>query len=192
MSYILEALRKSEESRGYRYGHDLSISDLARSRTSRPMKKIMPLLSLALLVNAAVLGAWLLWPDRGPAQVAGVTPAMTETSAVRTPAQLPETTGSAVADVPAVTREVDPGWRQRAPQSIGALPMQVRTRLPALSISTHIYASEPRDREVSINGRTYREGDSVEGLEVLRITESGVRLGFEQRVIELDIRDDWN
>jgi len=190
MSYILEALRKSEESRRYRYGSELSITDVPRKHSSAPIRKFIPLLSLALLVNAAVLGAWLLWPDREPTQVATVARVVTEPPVDRAPA--PEAAPAAVPAGPRPTADADPSWRQRTPQSIGALPTQLRARLPALSISTHIYASDPRDREVNINGRTYREGDSVEGLELLRITETGARLGFEQRVINLDIRDIWD
>jgi general secretion pathway protein B len=70
--------------------------------------------------------------------------------------------------------------------NITDLPDPVRTGLPAMSVSTHIYSSEPSERLVSVNGSIGREGKEIfKGITVDAITPEGVILksqGYKFRV----------
>jgi general secretion pathway protein B len=67
--------------------------------------------------------------------------------------------------------------RQDNVPRLDTLPAQATAGLPALNLDLHIYASSPAQRTVFINGRRYREGESLpEGVEVLEITPEGAVL----------------
>jgi general secretion pathway protein B len=71
--------------------------------------------------------------------------------------------------------------------TIAELPDTVRTGLPpAMSVSTHIYSTEPSERLVSVNGSIGREGREIfKGVTVDAITPEGVILksqGYKFRV----------
>jgi len=60
---------------------------------------------------------------------------------------------------------------------LDTLPPQATAGLPVLNLDLHIFASDPAKRAVFINGRRYREGDSLpEGIEVVAITAEGAVL----------------
>ncbi|MCC5885765.1 MAG: general secretion pathway protein GspB [Gammaproteobacteria bacterium] len=206
MSYILDALRKSEEARRRQQGPDFSLAESPPHAEHGRSSRALPLLALALLVNGAVLGIWLL-RSGNPEPTAVETTPRTEArepaassgqvmppSAAPTPAApllpTPTPTATRALETPAVSSGID--WRQQPVRRLGDLPAQSRNRFPPLAISTHIYADEAAYREVSINGRRYQEGDRVAGLTLLEITETGVLMGFEEQVIRLDLQDEWD
>ncbi len=192
MSYILEALRKSEEDRRRQAGFE---SDLAEplapaSRRRRPWTSMV--LATALLLNAAVLGTWLL---RDTASNDGASASLTpDTPGL--PSTLPEPTASTPTPV-----EIDPvpaiesppvDWSEYPVRSLSSLTMVERRRFERLRISTHVYAEEPAFREVSIDGRIYREGERIEGMPLVAITANGIQIGFDGRVIAIDLQEQWD
>ncbi|AEY00195.1 hypothetical protein GU3_02190 [Oceanimonas sp. GK1] len=76
------------------------------------------------------------------------------------------------------TRTPEPVFDPGVPD-LRMLPASIRSRLPTLTLSVHIYASDPAARMVNINGQMVREGQSAAGLTVQRITPKGVILNFE-------------
>ncbi|WP_417606719.1 general secretion pathway protein GspB [Oceanimonas baumannii] len=101
-----------------------------------------------------------------------------------TPAQREQTTQAAPtnANVPA-------GSLSQAPPSepvfdpgvpdIRELPASIRSRLPPLILSVHIYSPDPAARMANINGQMLREGQNVGSLGIERITPKGVVLSFQ-------------
>lgn len=210
MSYILDALRKSEEARRRQLGPDLSLADAAPAAERRGSSKTLTLLALALLVNGGVLGLWLLrsgdpettpaaLPARPGAESSGAStipsaPPAAAPGPAATATLPPQPSASSITTAPGpapAAADSESGWRRQPVQRISDLAPGSRSRLPDLAISTHIYAEEPEYREVSINGRRYQEGDSVAGLPLLEITTAGVLLGFEGQVIRLDLQEAW-
>ena len=60
---------------------------------------------------------------------------------------------------------------------LDTLPPQVTSGLPVLNLDLHIFATNPAQRAVFINGRRYQEGDSLpEGVDVVAITTEGAVL----------------
>lgn len=189
MSYILEALRRSEETRRRREGRDLTMFAEPDAPVRAPSARALPWLAAGLALNAIVLGAWLLRAPAPHGDFPVPAPSTGVAAATNRPVS-PEIEVSPAEPGPAMQPSGAAADRG-PPRSIGSLPRSMRDRLPILNLSTHIYADDPTYREVGINGHTYREGDMVDGLELLQITESGIHLGFEDRVIRVELRDQW-
>lgn len=63
--------------------------------------------------------------------------------------------------------------------TIDQLPPQATAGLPPLSVSLHIYASQPAQRAVFINGTRYREGEGLPGGAVVQeITPDGAVISY--------------
>jgi general secretion pathway protein B len=79
---------------------------------------------------------------------------------------------------PAGAEEETP--RQEVPVRELRLPREVRERLPALSMTVHIYDSDPAKRFVLINARKYREGEQTrQDVLVEEILPDGVVLSYD-------------
>jgi general secretion pathway protein B len=64
--------------------------------------------------------------------------------------------------------------------------------LANLTFSTHVYASDPTRRAVTLNGRRLVEGDSIsKGVVLKEITETGVILVVNGRDVPLEVLQDW-
>ena len=69
---------------------------------------------------------------------------------------------------------------------LGDLPAGERNALPPLKVSMHVYADEPAQRFVIVDGRRHVEGDVVaEGLVVGEIRRDGVVLSLHGRALLL-------
>lgn len=229
MSFILDALRKSEHERQRQAGPAIAEMPIARPASRLPVA--FGVIGALLAVNLAVLLYFMLRQDAPEVQREEAVPAATTQPAAAAPAPLP--TASAVppaetapALVPApAARELQPltdvatrdaplppqqeppaapdpsllpappapraaptvvdraqpaaaGAGQGNVPRLDMLPAEATAGLPALNLDLHIYASSPAQRAVFINGRRYREGESLpEGVEVLEITPDGAVLG---------------
>ncbi len=80
----------------------------------------------------------------------------------------------------------------REPVQLDRLPPDVRSRFPGLAFSTHVYAEDRDLRAVVANGRRLTEGDSLRGVTVNEITETGVVLAFDGFLIEVPVVGTWD
>ena len=93
---------------------------------------------------------------------------------------------SAVKQTPGKTNEVgEPAARGRASgreenaTKASPRPMESKASRPAVKISAIIWQEEPSERKAMINGRVARQGDLVDGMKVLEIQPSHVKISFE-------------
>ncbi len=220
MSYILDALRKSESER--RQGR---VPDLGQQMqlVHKPRKKSSGLavwIGAGLALNAVVLAVvfWPAQPEPMPAP---------EPSEQQAPAMVTEQPEAAVeaeppAPVPAPEIPVptaEPIAQQRptiivpsqssqenarqpmysampeiAPGSVPhlvELPLAFQKSVPDLVFNSHIYASEPSSRRVMINNQYLKAGDVFAGIRVEQITEEGVVLSRNGRSFRVGIVTDW-
>ncbi|MBI4843190.1 MAG: general secretion pathway protein GspB [Nitrospirae bacterium] len=78
-------------------------------------------------------------------------------------------------DVPEQAPPADPS----VVVELNELPSSVRSEIPEIAISGHIYSNNPSSRIVTINGQVFREGGKIiPGLVVDEITISGVILRY--------------
>jgi general secretion pathway protein B len=223
LSFILEALRKSEHERQRQAGPAVAEMPVVRPPSRTPVALIA--IGLLLAINLAVLLYFLLRndaPDVVREEPVAVRPAPAAEDAGRPapvvravqppPAPVVDAPPSRevrpLADVaapeplsvpmrdapeapdpmllpPAPAQQVTyaepppPAPGSSGPPRLDTLPAQATAGLPALNLDLHIYASDPTQRAAFINGRRYREGDSLpEGVEVRAITPEGVVLQY--------------
>lgn len=75
---------------------------------------------------------------------------------------------------------------------IDQLPAWALTSLPAMSFSTHIFASNKDDRWVRVNGTQMREGDWIEGeVQIVEITQHHVVLNYQGQSFRMAALTDW-
>ena len=74
-----------------------------------------------------------------------------------------------------------------------SLSENLRDELLPLNIDSHIYADEKNLRSIKIGRVTYFEGDYLRpNLRLERITSEGVILNMSNRMFSLNIKDTWN
>lgn len=228
MSFILDALRKSEHERQRQAGPAIAEMPIARPASRLPVA--LGVIGALLAINLAVLLYFMLRPDVPELQHEEVMPAAATAPATAAPAPLPSAsavppaqTATELVAAPAA-RELQPLADVAAPEAamppqyeppaapdpsllpappspqpastvadlappsaastgrdnvprLDTLPAQATAGLPALNLDLHIYASNAAQRAVFINGRRYREGESLpDGVEVLEITPEGAVL----------------
>lgn len=202
MSIILDALRKSEDSR-LRQDHP-AIFVVGRSPARRALPTWVLLLGILLVINL-LLVAYVIWrqaPAVAPITASpssnaaadgsrsGIAPAFptkpestaTSTSHARVSADTESTTAS--------DRTSGSGEAMATTNSLPSLAPKIAaptrddllargTNLPAAELNMHVYDANVQARFILLNGQRLREGEtSSEGLMVERITPDGVILRF--------------
>ncbi|WP_295717425.1 general secretion pathway protein GspB [uncultured Halovibrio sp.] len=205
MSYILDALKKSEAERSNtepgEAGHRVSFAS-----TPGKQRELWPyLLALALMANAAVV-AYLVWPEYAPEDEAAVpehvAPVQSPRPAEETTAEQPtksamESTApsSGAPDQNPPDNDSSPDRTADAPEeevpSIHDMPRSVQQRVPEMTFNGHVWSSRASSRSVMINNRLLREGARFQGLVIEKITTAGVVFRLDGHVFEIDIVRDW-
>jgi general secretion pathway protein B len=208
MSFILDALRKSEIERQRQSGP--SIAELPVAREDRRLPVALLAIGLLLAVNAGVLLFFLMRDAGTPADatsaaaatmpaVAAPAPAPPPTTgarpsiviagedAVPLPAQEPADRATLPPDAPDPTllpdtpiAAPDAGvtYSEGPPPSAAGLTA-LTAGLPELTVDLHIFTDDPAKRAVFINGRRYTQGDAIaEGPRVEEITRDGAVLNY--------------
>jgi hypothetical protein len=191
MSYVLEALQKREAETD----PDAAVS-LARAGIERRRHRLwLRLFWVAVALNAGLLGWLLLWPTAAdqPAPAGPVSGQIT----VPEPASLiPGRPLTPVTDAVDVAPPATPVRRAPPPAptrvALRDLPEAVRSRLPGLAFSTHVYADDADLRAVIANGQRLVEGGRIHGVGIHEITETGVVLAFENYLIDVPVFTDWD
>jgi general secretion pathway protein B len=201
MSFILDALRKSERER--QQSAVPGISDVpAVVQSSR-----IPAWAVAVIVilSAGVLFfGWAWWNGGGDQNVAVVRPSgvlpqsgtvspAPPSDAVRDLAREPS--ADAIAGAPAAQPSVPATVRAAPPPESPAMIIGAPTMLeliaegvvlPQLTLELHVFSSTPADRFVRVNSASYREGEVLsDGPSVAQITEEGVILDYRGQLFLL-------
>jgi general secretion pathway protein B len=215
MSYILDALRKSETERRQGkvpdLGQQLQLIHRAKKRRVSPVVWV----ALALLVNAGVLAA-VFWPERAPdLPVAPAATPETETAVISQPEpeSEPELVEEQITEparelptiiTPSIRQERQtPALRQDEPRArVGArvearvphlveLPLSFQKSIPDLMFNSHIYSTDPYASRVMINGHYLSRGESFSGITIEDVTKDGVVLSKQGRTFRMGIVRDW-
>lgn len=208
MSFILDALKKSESERLRKRSPDISDVPVASKRRNRSVWA--GLIGALLAVNAIVVTALLIrsQPDMPPsppaagreAEPVARTEPLPEQSIVRTGSDSRTVAPTPAAAAPQSESSVLPEPKTELPPqpvSVTAAPLVQRSRpvetlltfqdvkasgsvdLPDLHIDLHVYSESPADRFVFINMNQYREsGVLTEGPTLQQITPEGVVLEY--------------
>jgi general secretion pathway protein B len=203
MSFILDALKKSESERQRQQGPGLMDSGVSGRRRRLPAWAII--ICVLLGINVVILAVMLLRqqtpaaPPPAPAPVpakAAATPAANPTHfspldtapvyATEIPVDQPESaTPSPAQSAPASRPRAEPVPDTSAQDDevlpdISQVTLAGGQTLPDLHLDVHVYATRAADRFVYINMRKYREGAALpEGLTVEHIRRDGVVLNYQ-------------
>lgn len=213
MSYILDALKKSEAERSNR-DHSGFAHRVPFESSPRKQREIWPyLLVLALLANVLLLVV-VLWlnPEPGEATAGSSEPPpvhqqqpierQTANTAPKPLLQEQEETrasGTSAAsesgspDTPDVSQTADVPDTPDTPEvpDIQDMPRYVQQRIMEMTFNAHLHSSNPSSRQVMINNQMLREGDRIGRLTIREITPEGVVFGMEGHVFQIDIVRDW-
>ena len=195
MSFILDALRKSENERQKSSVPGVAAEGRVSSEQRVPMWAIATIGTLAVALLAIAGGWW--WSGRAQSEVTqfvGVTKPEEQTPQVRSLAQearrtRPQPTATEPRNVPPATTPQPPpadppptnnASVQANPPPTLATVVAGGLNLPHLNLDIHVYAPEVTDRFVFVNARKYRQGDTLrEGPEIVEIADNGVLLSYQ-------------
>ncbi len=205
MSFILDALRKSEIERQRQSGPIIAEFPVAREDRRLPIALIA--IGVLLAINLGVIIYFMLRDAREPAAAAtqvaaapvSVTspPPVAQSALEAAAAQQDESAGSPVEmygesatlppDAPDPTLVPDspvssPGVTYSDPPAADTSAAAPAAGLPELIVDLHIFAADPGKRAVFINGRRYTQGARIaEGPMVEEITSDGAVLSYRGR-----------
>ena len=177
MSYILDALKKSEKERSLGNVPTLGAAD--QHKDNKVLVRWFVLTSVLLLALVFIFGGWVLWESRlqtdSPIAVEqrGKPVAESVTAMDQTPraATQPETT---VNEHQGVSSNIDD------PVPVLELDPAVRGRLPELSVNVLSYSDNKSRRFVMIDQNIFKEGEEVKkGVVIEEIRKLGVVFSFE-------------
>ena len=191
MSYILDALKKSEQERQRNSAPNLQSIQRASTVNRNGLNWQSVLLIVVLLLCCAMAAVIYWFVNQSPASskaVEEVAPA---------PVQQPVEPAATVATEPAVTEP----QLQPEPEPVKSgpvvrfvdLPDSVRQEIPAMTFSFHVFSDNPERRTIIINNRRVREQDSVSAdLLLEEVTETGVIMNWKQRHrFSVEVVEEW-
>lgn len=200
MSYILDALKKSEQERQRQMNPSVSPPDVAviAPPVSRAPANVNPLLFFFAILVALVLVFFGLQWSRQQSQNSPAEPAQTKADAVVAEPEIVQVqtqTELSVSPPPVIARPVtQPAIEAPAsavPEQVAATdrgavetrslpPLAALRRIPQLMITGHIYSPVPEKRTVSMNNRQWNEGDFIApGIILKEITPGGILLDVD-------------
>jgi general secretion pathway protein B len=217
MSYILDALNKSEQERRSQDTPNLDTVHRVLHAGKTGSTPWVPILVVLVILNTLIAIYWYtsrdtrtetpiqdrdVVADRLPANRLPADPLPTQTT---TPALI--TSGATVEPEPepAVSTTERPQLitpedyfsRESTPEPVAdpppvrfsELPLSVQQQIPEIRISSHIYGTDPAFRMANINDRIAREGDMItDSITLDEITEDGVVLKYLHYRFEMRIQ----
>lgn len=200
MSFILDALKKSESERLRK--DTPGFADVPVSSRQKPVSHWYWIIAALVIANVSVLAALYLKPDAADEPAAAMPATDAAPAAAQGAAELPRESApaleetileeSAGAAAPAVAT-VAPPVREPAPMPATAeaaiisesyatfdeLKAAGALQLPDMHLDIHVYSSKPEDRFVFVNMGKYKEKQALdEGPVVREITPDGVILDY--------------
>lgn len=196
MSFILDALKKSEQKRRQGAVPDLLTVHERPADKPRKQSRVLYIVVSVLLVSGLV-SVLLYKVHPGMTSNTQVHAAPPQPAPIAVPVQAPATAAPvqpvqkeilphAAAQVPVREEERNievPESRPASKQIVlkeSELPPAIQQELPGINISAHFYDADPAARIVSIHGNVMHEGQYVaEGLKLEKITPEGVILDYK-------------
>lgn len=214
MSYILDALKKSEQERGH--GSAPNVQTLHSSSLNYHANKtqIWPYFLLAaIIINLAALFYFIIAKTEVEAttqeqqRITETSPAVTNTA--QTAGNKPAATviedaysAESIVYKPISIPDSNQGIAKQAPRqqqtSLSVLerdelPFETQQHIPVMEFSAHVYSSNPIQRSVVINGLFMEEGDWLASdLFLSEITPDGAIFDFQGQLFHQGVVSAWN
>lgn len=194
MSYILDALKKSEQDRGngaipnVQTIHSSSLNYHQESRVLWPW-----ILAIILITNVSIL-IYFLKPDSTNNTRMEVAEVIIKKEMVM-PTQEVISAPITPATPVHIERVIETSSADNNAEeiiSIDELPANIRQQIPIMTFSAHVYSSNAIQRSLVINNRFMEEGDTVgQDLILLEITANGAIFDFRGQRFETSVLSGW-
>ncbi|MGD2053226.1 MAG: general secretion pathway protein GspB [Gammaproteobacteria bacterium] len=216
MSYILDALKKSEQERGRGTAPGVQTMHSSSLNYHANKTQLWPYFLLAaVLVNLAALVYFIIAkPDtetsvQEPQKTAETQPAADAVKIERfaaashdshegetiiyKPVSMPGTRQFAAAEPASVLAGAEYPQSQGAIMEKEELPPDMQQHIPVMEFSAHVYSSNPMQRSIVINGRFMEEGDRLTADLLLdEITADGAIFNFRGQRFHQGVVSAWN
>ncbi len=213
MSYILDALKKSEQERGH--GHIPNVQTVHTSSLSYKNKKTYwpYVLITAILLNLAAIVYFYLNKDTPSTDVTvtseeKITPDISSNAhnniinnrtepanTIVSNNEKPETenSGQQINSPPETTYDNETSKLDiSSVVDFHDLPESIKKQLPTINISAHVYSSNPLQRSIVINNNFMEEGEYVlDGLILQEITQDGAIMFYQGRSFHYEVLSGW-
>jgi len=185
MSYILDALKKSQQERQQSANPTIQSlhQPIQTTSSSRWPIVAVSLCFFALLISGFLLFQWI-QNDKPIDAEALSNPKISRAKVDRArSAERPVKTAETVATSPEVSKaEPSKSVVANTVLELWQLPDPIQSEIPAMTFSFHVYSNKQERRTIIINGRRLKEGGQVEeNLQLLEITEAGVVLSWKNK-----------
>lgn len=222
MSYILDALKKSEQERGHGSVPGVQTIHSSSLNYHNEKKPVWPVLLFTLVfINLAVLGYFILTKQEvivssqqqttndiaanpvivtntPEAQQESITPAVAQISLEQNTqlSQAKIQNNEVVSDETVMSPPLEQATaieQHTKAISLHDIPQNVRQHIPAMEFSAHIYSTNASRRSLMINGRFMEEGDSITNDLVLsEITSDGAIFNFQGYRFKASVLSGWD
>lgn len=167
MSLILDALRRADRSRERDVGR--RVTQALPPRAQRRAGARTVLFGVLVAAFAAAVAGWL--ARTAPDELAEPVPAP------RAVEITPPVRGSSLSEIAVPVRETANAPTRPPAPLLSTLSTAVRTSVPPLTVNAHVWSDDPTKRFVMLNGRLYRDGDTVaDGLRLVAVLTDGAEL----------------
>ena len=209
MSYILEALKKSDQERRQGDVPDLQTVHIPIAMESDPARWPYVIIVLLMLSLTFVLGMLRPWETQ-----VTVPDVVQVDKKIEPIALLP---ARAIVDQPQRMVENHPQSNQTERQLKKAVvveqssksnnpsldldsvqhlydtPPLVQQAIPEMTFAAHVFSSNVEQRSVIINGHSMSEGEVVmDGLKIEQITQNGIVFNYNDQLFRMDVLQDWS
>jgi general secretion pathway protein B len=196
MSYILDALNKSEEEKQQHRTPSLNTIHQKPDRKRSQGPSWTAILSLLILMNLVGLMIWLFFfsgSSSSPTLSRTQPEVGSSVSSTGSPSNVaPRVTPSALTSSNSDTSQESPRVSLATPLESATVPDLINREIAAIRFSSHIYASDAALRMVVINGQALRENARFgSALELSQITEDGVIIRYQNHSIPVSVLSQW-
>ena len=212
MSYILEALKKSQQERSRGQVPDLQTLHQSVAAADQGSSRWLHLLlggalAASLLALTFLLGwlrPWSAPVASAPVVVAPATTPVANAIPQSVPGKNMATPGVELApqaSTPSAVTRADPVMSDVARQDVSPeavpyidqLPSMLQQSIPQMQFAGHVYSSNPQQRSVIINGHAMSEGDELmAGMRLQQITPDSVIFDYQGQLFRVAVLHDWS
>ena len=195
MSYILDALKKSEQERGHGDIPDVQTVHSSSLNYRNEKKAYWPyVLIIAVLLNLIAIVYFIANKEK-PAETGNLEQtvnAVTHTT-VESDVIADKKTQQAEKKKAAVTNtDKQTAGNETKIIDFYDLPESIKKALPSITISAHVYSTEPMQRSIVINNNFLEEGEYVlDGLVLYEITPNGAIFNYQGTLFSYDVVSGW-
>jgi len=207
MSYILDALKKSEAQRQTQQGNSNSFISASGNNAAHNRTGIIILVAVALIVVVLLLwnvlsltsgdhgnsAASAVVEDQSEPHIPVILPSSSSHSEAKKPASSAPATQLNVQQQPVMVsagKSADPLESEEVKRAMP--PLSALRRIPQLMINSHIYSQIESKRSVVMNNREWHEGDVItDGVYLKEITPDGIMLDVEGWPVHVGRSKGW-